>query len=177
MTGHPDAFNVIEMPQPLRQSLRHDHGEVRSGGALVLAQLRQPAIAPALGALGLPKDRATHLARGSHDTLHQVAAKLAFTDGLDQIERELLPQRCLELQLLHFALQLLRPLFQLALHFLELALRRGDRLLLLAHFQRQPLFRILLCLVADGGQLGLHLLLDGELHLALGVVELALLFG
>jgi hypothetical protein len=69
----------------------------------------------------------------------------------------------------------LRALFGLAPQVFDLALHRGDLFLLLPHPEGQGGFGLLLGLVADRPQFGLNLFLDGQVHLALGVVELALL--
>jgi hypothetical protein len=76
---------------------------------------------------------------------------------------------------LNLALQLLRTLLGLAPQIFDLPLHRGDLFLLLADPEGQGGFSLLFCLVANGTQFRLHLLLDGQVDLALGVVELALL--
>ena len=76
---------------------------------------------------------------------------------------------------MNFALQLLRALLGFTFQVLDLPLHRGDLLFLLSDPQGQSRLGLLLRLVANGGQLGLHLFLDGQVDLALGVVEFALL--
>jgi hypothetical protein len=73
-------------------------------------------------------------------------------------------------------LQLLRALLGLAPQVFDLALHRRDLFFFLPDPQRQGGFGLLLGLVAHGAELGLHLFLDRQVDLALGVVELALLF-
>ena len=72
-------------------------------------------------------------------------------------------------------MQLLRPLFGLAPQVFDLALHRGDLFFLLPDPQGQGGFGLVLGLVANRSELGLDLFLDGQVHFALGVVELALL--
>jgi hypothetical protein len=57
----------------------------------------------------------------------------------------------------------------------DLPLHRRDLFLLFPDPEGQGRFGLLFRLVADGGEFGLDLFLDGQVHLALGVVELALL--
>jgi hypothetical protein len=107
--------------------------------------------------------------------LDEVAAELALGHRIEGVARKFLPQQRFEGELLDLALQLLRTLLGLASQILDLSLHGGDLLFLLADPQGQGGFGLLLGLIADGTKLRLHLLLDRQLHLALGVVELALL--
>jgi uncharacterized protein len=72
-------------------------------------------------------------------------------------------------------LQLLRALLGLAFEVLDLPLHRGYLLFLLPNPQVESCPGLLLCLVANGRQLSLHPVLDGQIDLAFGVVEVALL--
>src|SRR5689334_25202249 len=58
----PDAIEKIEVLYTLRHRVGDDERYIGTGLALVLAQLRKPALAEILGALRLPQDRAARLA-------------------------------------------------------------------------------------------------------------------
>ena len=92
-----------------RKRLRDDEGDVRATTPLVVPQLRQPAIAPRFGALGLPKDDAGGLADRTIDLLDNVGTELAFADRLDQIGRETSTQQHLELELYLRVWRVLHP--------------------------------------------------------------------
>ena len=155
--------------------MAHQHGDFRLGGALIFPQLRQPTVAPVLGALGLPKNRATGLAARADDALYHVATMLALGDGLDDIEREFGAQQVFKLQLLYFALQLLRALFGLAFKFLDLLLHRGDGLFLFLYLEVQLVFRFFFGFLPGGGKTLLYAFLNRQFQFAFGVIQFALL--
>ena len=72
-------------------------------------------------------------------------------------------------------MQLLRALLGLPLQILDLALHRGDLFFFFAYSQAERRLGLLLGLVPDVGQLGLHSVLHGQVQLAFRVVEFALL--
>jgi hypothetical protein len=149
--------------------------EVGFGAALILAQLGEPAVAPVFGALQFPENGATRLIERPEHAMQHIAAEFAFRHRLNQVTREAGAQRLLELKLQGLALQLLRALLGLAFQVLDLALHGGHLLLLFEQAELEAFFGLLLGLVAHGGQRLLHLLFDGQVHLAASVVQLALL--
>ena len=112
---------------------------------------------------------------GSDNMLYQVAAEFALWHRIEGVARKFLAQQPFERELLNFALQLLRALFGLALQIFDLPLHRCDLLFLFSDLETQRIFGFLFGLLANCGQLGLHLLLDGQVDLAHGIVEFALL--
>ena len=74
----------------------------------------------------------------------------------------------------HFGLGLLRG-GELAAALFQLTLHRGDLVFLLGDTQPRGFFGFLPCFLADGAEFGLDLVLDGEVHLAPRVFELAFL--
>jgi hypothetical protein len=86
-----------------------------------------------------------------------------------------LAQQSFEGEFLNFPLQLLRALLGLSFQILDLPLHRGDLLLLFPDAQAERRLSLSLRLVANCGQLGLHLFLDGQVDLAPGVIEFAFL--
>lgn len=103
----------------LGKGLADNDRDLRLGGALIVFQFLQPALAPALGALALPENRATGLSQRTADPLQGVAPK--FPPGTDHcVHRKLRGKPGLQLQFQHFALQLLGTLLRPALQFLDL---------------------------------------------------------
>lgn len=84
----PYPVDQIEMLDVLRKSLRNNKGNVGPTTPLVVAQLRQPPIAPRFGAFGLPKDDAGGQADRTINLLDNIGAQLAFADRLDQVGRK-----------------------------------------------------------------------------------------
>ena len=80
-----------------------------------------------------------------------------------------------ELQFLNFSLKLLRALFGAPFQFFDLPLHGGDGLVFLHDFELQFFFGFFFGFVPLGCRIGLHALFDGQVHFALGVVQLALL--
>lgn len=87
--------------------------------------------------------------------------------------RELRAQIGFQFQLEHFALPLLRALLGLAAQVFDLPLHGGN--CLLSQPQLHSVFRLKPRLVADRRKRLLHLLLDGQLQLAAGIIEFSLL--
>ena len=102
--GNPYPVDQIKMFDVLRKSLRNDKGNVGPTTPLVVAQLRQPRIAPRFCAFGLPKDDAGGLADRTIDLLDNIGTQLALANRLDQVGRKTPTQQYLELKLKHLAL-------------------------------------------------------------------------
>src|SRR6266545_6468453 len=77
----PHAVNEAKGLDFFRQSLADNDGDLSFGGALVLAQFRQPTIGPIFRALAFPKNRAADLIERSDNALEHVSAELAFGYG------------------------------------------------------------------------------------------------
>ncbi|OIQ69920.1 hypothetical protein GALL_484720 [mine drainage metagenome] len=170
----PYAIDDLEGFDALGQCVADEDGYLGLGGALVVAQLGEPAVAPVLGALEFPQHRAAGLTALANDPVQHVAAKFTLGHGFDGVEGELGAQQVFQFQFLHFALQLLRALLGLLFEFLDLLLHGGDGLVLLHHFEFQSFLRFAFGLAADFGQAVLHALFDGQFEFAPGVVEFAL---
>lgn len=78
------------------------------------------------GLLALPQYRANDLAGRTTYSLQDVAAECPDPHRLEGILRELLAQRCLDLQLERLPRNLLRALMSLAAQGFDLALHAGD---------------------------------------------------
>ena len=107
--------------------------------------------------------------------MEDVASELAFGNGLDEICGKLRGQEGFEFELLHFALQLLGALIRLLFQDFNLALHAGDSFFALRNFQLQFFFCIVLRFVTNCAERLLNAGFDGQVELALLVVELALL--
>ena len=156
----------------LGSAWRNEDRRIGLGGALVVAQLLQPAVAPIAGTLRFPKDFAAFLAEGRGHVLDRIAAELALGDRRDGVVREAAAQQRFELQLLHLALQLLRALLGFALQLLDLLLHAEDRLLPFLDLQLHRLLGLGLGALLDFRLLLAHALFDGKVQLAPGVVQL-----
>ena len=108
--------------------------------------------------------------------LQYIAAEFALGHRFDGIEGKLDAQQVFQLQLLHFALQLLRALLGPAFEVLDLFLHRGDGLVLLHYLELEA--------SSSASSFGLsvrtsvkpvlHAFFDGEFQFTLGIVQFAL---
>jgi len=130
--SYPHSVHQVEMLNVLGKCMRNDKGNVRAAAPLVFAQLGQPAIAPGLCTLGLPKDNNGGLADSAVNLLNDVGAELGLGHRLNQISRKAPPQQLLQLELEDLALGLLRPLLSLAFQLLDRAGHRFNSLILLS---------------------------------------------
>jgi hypothetical protein len=115
------------------------------------------------------------LAAGAKHAVHHIAAELALGHRLDQVTREAVAEQGFKLDLERFTLQLLRALLGLPAQFLDLALHAGDLGLLFRDLGLQRVLSLEPCLVANGTEVLLDLLLHHEVHLTLGFLKLAFL--
>src|ERR1700678_317587 len=97
--GHPDAIDQVEMLDMLGERVGNDECHVGTTTPLILTKLGQPAIAPGLRALGLPKDHAGRLANGAVDLLDDIRAQLPLGNGFDGVRWKFTAQQLLELEL------------------------------------------------------------------------------
>jgi hypothetical protein len=95
--------------------------------------------------------------------------------GSDQVTSKPLTQQSFEGEFLNLALQLLRALFGLPFEVLNLPLHRGDLFFFFPDPQTESRLGLLLGLVANRGQPGLHAVLNGQVEFAPGVFEVPLL--
>ena len=107
--------------------------------------------------------------------MQHVSAERALRNRLDQVAREAAAQNPLEFDLEYFALQLLAGLFGLAAQIVDLPLHARDLHFLFRDLGPESFLGVEPCLVADGDERILHLLLDREVDFAPRIVELALL--
>src|ERR1700760_820689 len=98
---------MVEVGDLLGQGLRDDDRELGTGGALVGTELAKPSLLPGAGALGFPEDAAAHFAAGIADDLEDIAAELAFGDGLDLVQGKACAQLLFESELQNLTLGLL----------------------------------------------------------------------
>src|SRR5271157_5641105 len=86
--GDPDAVDLAENIDGLGQRLGNQDRRIGLGGALVVAQFLQPAVAPIARALRFPKDFSALLAERRGHLLDRVAAELALGNRRDRVMRE-----------------------------------------------------------------------------------------
>ncbi len=145
----PDAVDVTEGGQLLRQLDGSKHCELSFGGTLVVAKFRQPSVLPVFGSFRFPEDGAAQQAATVADVLQHVAAVRSGRNWLDGVVREVMLKDAFEFQLHHFAVSLRQPLFGFAFQFVDLSAQVTDELVLIFFSQAIAFVGFLLCLVAE----------------------------
>jgi hypothetical protein len=103
-----DAVDDREAGAALREAGRDEHGDVRAERALVVLQLRDPAVAPVPSRSCTPRGwRPRAAAARIDDDLVEVRAADALRDRRDVVPRERRTQAAFELRLAGLALELL----------------------------------------------------------------------
>ena len=142
--------------------------------ALVFLQLWDPGVAEILRVLAFPQDRAAARAAAVDDELVDVGAAHALRDRVHLIEREVRPQRRLELVLPCFALELLRALLRLSLQVFDLPPHIGELAFFLGVFQAVLLRQAHLGFGDDAGAFVVEPSLDRQLEVLLFLLQFAL---
>src|SRR5450759_5081267 len=100
-----------------------------------------PTVTPIFGPLRLPKNRTRILPKRTDHSVQHISAKFAFRDWFDDVARKPPPKDSFKLNLLSFALELLRALLSFAFQLFDLALHRCDLFFLLGDFMLEAIFR------------------------------------
>ncbi len=74
----PDIINEVKGLNALEQHTRDDQSDPGFGGALIIAELGEPAIDPIFGAPGFPEDDAAMLSSQTQHAVQDIAAELAL---------------------------------------------------------------------------------------------------